>query len=224
LDRLISLMDAHWDAATLQARADAMAAVITRSVRPTLQGRFVRTLGELRDFLGDHGGRIRAEVSLGPTEWPFPLRGNLCLAPRGQATGSFETRWGTWPTQDTFQTGSGEVDITLFGEQIDIAGVGGAAGIDQEDQVAMLLVPMFIEEDKLLIFRFAVPTQRFEPRRYDLSSEGVQCNLLAFNPSTRAIAPLAECPQGHIEFTEAGGVDGERIRGTFDVALWARGR
>ena len=31
-----------------------------------------------------------------------------------------------------------EVDITLFGEQIEIAGVGAAAGIDQEDQVAML--------------------------------------------------------------------------------------
>jgi len=224
LDRLISLMDAHWDPATLQARADAMAGVITRAVRPAVQGRYVRNLGELRDFLGDHGGRIRAEVTLGPAEWPFPLRGNLCLAERGHATGSFDTRWGTWPTQDTFETGDGEVALTLFGEEIAIAAVGGAAGIDEEDGVAMLLIPMFIEEDRLFFFRFAVPAQRFEPRRYDLSSRGIECVLVQFTPSTRAINMVAECPQGHIEFRDAGGEDRDRIRGTFDVALWARGR
>ncbi len=223
LDRLIELLDAHWDPMVLKARTDAMAAVFSDAVLPEMRGRFTRGMGELHAFLDDHGGRVRAEVSFGPAEWPFPLRGNLCISRRGTVQGTFSTRWGTHPSDNVFEEGGGEAEASLFDEALAVQRVGSAAGYDREESAALLVFGMVVDEEHLYFVRLGTRAQQFQQGTFRMGEDDFGCGFFEYNTRARAVTFFAECA-GTVTFEQAGGNPDSFVTGSLDLEIWARSR
>ena len=218
LARLDALLEEVWDAAALQAQVDAWTALIT----PVLSDRVGRThagaVTELKTYLGRHARDILAERLAGPIPWEYPLRRSLCQVPLGQVAATFETTWGTWPTDDTFATGTGTVEGTIGGEPLETLRIGGAIGPGEEGD-AIIILPIVLASRALVFFYL-----RFDP---DLATVGeidiegaVECSYNAFDPETRQVTGLANCPEGQLAFEAIERTPGAPVRGRFEVSLW----
>ena len=224
LDRLIELLDTHWDPNTLKARVDTMAAVFSAAVLPQQREAFDEGMGELRAFIDDHGGRIRAEVSFGPVEWPFPLRGNLCISRRGTVRGEFTTRWGTHPTQNVFETGGGEAALNIFDEDVDVRRVGCSSGYDREDSAAILAFGMLVDDVRIYFVRIGTRGMRFQQGTFRMGEEDdFGCGFFEYNTQLRRVTFFAECA-GSVTFDQPGGIADSFVTGSLDLEVWARDR
>ena len=127
------------------------------------------------------------------------------------------TAWGTWPTDDTFQTGMGTFEAQLNDESFVGDPVGGAAGRGDRGE-AVILLPAFVGMDRLVFMYFGFDPAAVRPGVV----EEMDCSFNAFDTRTRQVTRLASCPGGRLVFDAAGTDDGEPVRGSFEVTLWGR--
>jgi len=78
VDRLLSVLDAYWDADALKASMDQMVEVFTPAMLPGRVGAFQSGLSEVQEFVSGQADQIRNEIETGPQPWVTGLRANLC--------------------------------------------------------------------------------------------------------------------------------------------------
>jgi hypothetical protein len=78
IDRLKSLLDAHWDVDALEQTVIDMAEVIGPSLAEDEADDVREEMHDTVDYIAEHGELIRAEIDNGPKEWDVALRDSLC--------------------------------------------------------------------------------------------------------------------------------------------------
>ena len=224
LDKLESLLDALWDVNRLEASIEEMVMVFGEAVRPESLRDTWAKIDETLAFVQNQGPLIRAEIEEGPIQWDFPERGSLCQEQNGSSSGQFSTTWGSWPTPDTFQTGTGMVSLTLAGEPFAVRAVGAAIGLDEDDpNVGQLIIPILLEDDSLLFHSFNLPVEQIQAGlQKDLSDGDVNCGLYRYNAGTRQVTPAGVCRAGTLSIDEGSREQGALVRGRFETTLWSR--
>jgi hypothetical protein len=222
LAKLLTLLDTHWDVERLEASIESMVDVFGLSVLPERSNAFYNSLDGLLNFLPEQERLIRQEIAEGPVDWSVGLRSGLCQWAIGSAEGTFETTWGSFPAEDTFQTGSGMASMTLRGQEFAVNRVGGAIGLQEENpQASQIIVPMIIEEDDIYFFVFIMPLADVDSgAEFDISAPQNYCVLNRFNPRNRRVNRIAGCQSGTLVLEEARVVPGTPVRARFDVNLW----
>lgn len=219
LGRLDQLLDEVWDADALQAQIDDW----TRLTNPALPGpqrrQHADAIADLKAWIDRHQRRLLTERLVGPAPWEVPLRGSFCQVAAGGAAGTFETTWGTWPTDDTFATGTGTFEGTYDDQPLQAQRVGAAVGNDERG-AGVLIIPVFLVDDDLVFLFIAFDPRRVEAGEFELAGQS-ECGLNRFDPQTRQVTPLAQCPAGRLVFEEASRRRGATVRGRFEVEFWA---
>jgi hypothetical protein len=226
LDRLSALMDTHWDIIALEASIEEMAQVFGVAVPGERLEAVWQGLSQVISFLGDQETQIRRELAGEPVEWTVGLRGGLCQEQAGDAEGSFETTWGSWPTEDTFQTGTGEVSVNLFEQEWDIRSVGAAFGRNGEDPgAAQLIIPLLLGDQQLFFLSFLIPRGAVTAGAvFDFSEVQNNCSFNRYDTRTRRVDGIATCQSGTLTIEQGETRDGTAVGGRFDVGLWSSRR
>lgn len=107
---------------------------------------FAAELDGLRGFMSFHRGRLEEELAQAAREWPIPLRGIPCPHVAGPIIVELASTFGTHPTNDPFQTGTGLMDLELDGVQLDAASIGSAVGfgVSADDAGDVVLVGLAV--------------------------------------------------------------------------------
>ena len=155
---------------------------------------------------------------MGGAPWDVPLRSSICTVPAGRVTGRFETTWGSWPTDDTFASGTGVLEGSFRDAPLETSAVGGAAGLDS-DGGPLLLIPARLVDQRLVYLYVA-----FDPTQLvggELSITDVQaCTYNLYDPQTRDSTRLASCLDGTLTFDAIEPRNGAPVAGRFDLGLW----
>jgi hypothetical protein len=206
------------DVAGWQSRASEMAAVFL----PRLPGDRRRAIFEaveaVKTFIGARPAQIGRELAAGGPAWDVPLRPSFCTVPAGHLTGDVETTWGTWPTQDTFRTGTGHVSGTYRDQALQVTSVGGAAGPTGNGDV-LLLVPAALLGGGLVFVYVLLDPAQVAPGEIAVE-DTLDCSFNAFDPDTGEATYLATCLDGTLTLDAAAFGPAEPWRARFDLGLW----
>jgi len=226
LDRLQSLLDTVWDVPALEASVEQMVQVFGGAVPAGGLRRVWAGIDDTLTFINEQGDLIRGEIERGPIQWEVPLRGSLCAQQNGESQGSFSTTWGSWPTEDTFQTGMGMVSININDQPVAIEDVGGAIGLEEgAPGRGQLIVPMVAPGVGLLFYNFTFPAADVvDGAVKNVADEDTSCGLFTFDTRTRRVGQFASCFTGTLTFEQGSTEQGAPVSGRFQVDLWARRR
>lgn len=78
IERLLSILDAYWDADALESSIDQMVEIFSPVMLASEQGPFQAGLAETKDFIRGQDAQIRNEIETGPQPWNTGLRADLC--------------------------------------------------------------------------------------------------------------------------------------------------
>jgi hypothetical protein len=225
LDRLTTLIETHWDEDALIASIDEMETVIER-VTPDA----AMPLDDLRDFVMARGAWLLDEIAMGPPPFDDPPREAPCLQVVGSIDGTFVTTWGTIG-MDPFASGTGTLDLTVFGITPNFAAVGANSGLDQNPEAgteprAIIQVPGLITggalDGQVAVALMAIQQAAFDPGLLTFDFAAAYGALAIYNPADQSFTPIALFGAGNLTLTEASMVDTQAVEGSFtaDLVLW----
>ena len=222
LEQLQASLAQYWDEEQLLARIEEILEPLLPRVPLSDTLGFNDSLAKLRDFIRKQGRLIEEELAEGPVVWDTPLRGGLCGEEIGVIQSTLETTWGSWPTEDAFQTGGGEASVTVFEQELEVSAVGAALGVDEEDSTrALLIAPLFLGDLGLFFVRIYFPLGELERgANFDLSDERFGCALFGFDLESGEISEGGNCISGELTFSEFSPASGARVALAYDAFLW----
>ncbi|MCA9545104.1 MAG: CotH kinase family protein, partial [Myxococcales bacterium] len=213
------LLDTAWDVDALVAKVDAWANLIGPHVMASNRQGHLQGVAQIRGFVREQPGAIRAELDAGPPVWAAGLRASLCRESAGTLDATFETTWGTWYTPNAFQTGSGTFDGAFGMVALSSNAAGAASGNTLDGRAALVMpAPLANGQQAQLIVRF--PLADMVPGELPLWGNA-DCVVNLVDPRTQRATPLANCPEGSLVFEAAGTQPGAPVRGTFHAELFA---
>jgi hypothetical protein len=137
--QLLGLLDEVWDEDAIQARIDAMEALVLPAADPDGSAGVVDAVAEIRDYVGWRRFHIETELEGGDPGWSEGLRGDPCLVDLGELPVSFETTWGSYGTQDWASYGSGSMGFVYNGVDYGVEFLGVVAGEAHGDGTLLAL-------------------------------------------------------------------------------------
>jgi hypothetical protein len=172
----------------------------------------------IRDYIGARRAEIEAELSSSP-EWTAGFRTELCLSPAGQVNVAFNTTFGTWPTDNTFLTGTGTFAATVTGTSFQHAinenggpFVGAAAGIDTNvpsGEQALMLGAVLDVSGRVLVPLIIVRTEDLQPNV--LPIDDVRSQLLLYEIVDGQSFNIGRAYQGTLTITAGGSGTGAPV-------------
>jgi hypothetical protein len=211
-------LNAVWDPAWLRGLIDTWVGTFGDVLRPNQRQAHAAAVAEVATFVQDQAVRMRREVR-SPAEWEFPLRGSFCQVEVGTLEATMDTTWGSWPTQDAFQTGSGTLEARFGEERIGVVAVGGAIGPSDDGNGVTLLQPVFTDEDALLFVFIRLSEDDIRPGEVEITPRN-DCSLNFFNRQTRRAFPISQCPEGRLTFEAASMQAGAPVRATYTLTMY----
>lgn len=212
-------LDEVWDPAWMDGLIDTWMATFSPAIRPMQSDAHSAAVDEVRQFVQAQAVRMRREIQT-PPDWALPLRQSLCTQPVGEIDATLETTWGTWPTRDAFQTGTGTFEGRVGERQVGVVNVGAAIGPGQGGGLN-LIQPIFTDEDAVLFVFMSLRAEQIQPGETPITAEN-NCSFNLLNPQTGETFPIAACPEGVLVFDAASMVPGAPVRGGYSVTLWGR--
>lgn len=217
LETLEGLLDA-FDAPAWQARASEMAAVFLPQLPGAARRPVFEAVEAVKTFIGARPAQIGRELAAGGPAWDVPARPTFCTVPAGRLTGDVETTWGSWPTQDTFRTGTGHLAGSYLEQALQVTSVGGAAGPSGNGE-ALLLVPAALLGGALVFVYVLLDPAQVAPGEI-AAEDALDCSFNAFDPNTGQSTWLAACLDGTLTLDAAGLGPADPFRARFDLGLW----
>jgi hypothetical protein len=209
-------LDEVWHAPALLEHMNAISAMIRPHVLDPAA--FDETFAETARWISAHGDRVARELAIGGF-WDYPLRGPICPGLDevifGEASGTFSTRWGTWPTNDAFSTGGATVHFSLDDTPWPLLNAGAAMGIEGDG--ALLVVPFLNAEQQVYYFTFPMPFGAVRPGEIEINQS--RCNM--GRVSQGRAQPWGLCPEGRLIFDAASTAPNAPIQGRFELQVIA---
>ena len=219
VEHLREVLDQAFSADDLLGRVETMSALILPRLSLEARAAHLEALGPLRTFIEEQTFAIHRELATGPVDWDVPLRRTLCLEPSGRVTGTFETTYGSWPTNNALETGMGTLQGSFDGDRFQATRVGAAIGFGQSGRVE-LVVPALLVDGRIIFIFLAFDAARLAPVALNIEDQ-VECSLNTFDADTGVVTRMGPCLDGHITFEAARRVAGSPVRGAFDVGLYS---
>lgn len=210
-------LDEVWDPAWMRGLVATWVGAFEGAIDPSAREGHAAAVDEVVEFVQAQAVRMRREIAA-PAEWEVPLRQSLCTEEIGEISATVETTWGTWPTQDTFRTGSGTFEGTYNGDAIGVTQVGGAIGPVQNGRAALLQPIITTDELILFVYMDFAPNQ-IRPGAVEITARN-NCSFNFFDG--RDAFPIADCPAGTITFEAASREADAPVRARYAVTLFGQ--
>ena len=215
---LAEMVVEHWNPAMLQARVDRLAALVGPRMPPEQRAAHAQAVAELRTWVGGQRRRLESELVRGDVPWDLPLRPSFCTVNVGRLSGAVQTTWGSWPTQDTFATGTGRVEGVFRDAPLVVDAVGGAAGVDEQGRPVAIL-PLAMTGGALWFVYLGFDPEQLAAAEVD-AAQMPACSLNAFDVNTGEATFLADCRDGVVRVASESAVPGAAFGFELDVGLW----
>ncbi len=122
LERLLMLLETHWDTDEVLGELDRMAALVVEHIPLSERLEFYEAIEEKRAWIAARETILYDQVVTGGVDWTLGLADNGCWQDAGTIAGTFDTVWGTegreWPAG-----GLGFVELTINGEPVTFSNV-----------------------------------------------------------------------------------------------------
>ena len=210
LARLTELLDTVFDEEHLQNEVDRMSELIAPAVTPAELEEHQESLLEVRGFIEYLRGAITAEIDEGPYSWELPLREVPCLPDIGSVSGSFDTTFGTFPSEDYLTTGTGSLGGVLSGATLELFAYGSGIGNDA-DRITLIIVG--IEGmDQAVFMLVTLDADQFIPGSVTIDDVKINAGVYRYNVGD--IEPLGYVYDGEVVFSEASDTAGAPVSGS----------
>lgn len=225
LETLNLFLDEVWLIENLDLAIDEKLALIVGDMEFSQQLAVLEEADLVKDFIREQKNLIQEEIDNGPVVWRTPPREieAFCGESAGIVQGRFETTWNSWPSDDLFMTGSGNMELTHFDEPISVLGVGCGIGMDEEDPSrAILLVPLYVGGSQLIFIRVLFDPEEIAPQSFETNLDDRECSLFTYDFESFEFEAFASCVGGTLTFEEASREEGATVRGNLEIDLWGR--
>jgi len=213
--RLAELMSTVWDELEILTYIRETEILVRPYIAPANLELFEASLQSLRDFVQRRRSEVEALLAA-PRPELQPIRPPLCLNPVGELSGTFETEWGTFPTQNPFAFGSGTFTATV-GEQGFVGQTVAAVAGPNEEGTAIIQIPAQFADRSIGALVIYMPPERVVPgATVALDVQSPSGAVLFYIPQPGAEAEnVGTISNGEVTFDVASTMDGAPIVGTF---------
>ena len=236
VSRLMELLETVWKEEELLQRADEMAAIVQKYALPKTRAEAAKDTDRVRRFILKRRGDILADLTSGPTDWPWPLAPSPCEAGIGGLMGEFEpftielhfeTAWGTKEGANPFEVGRVThylLDGTEDGTEQPVVGWGAIAGDASPEEAGILdvteaasIVILTIKPDGSIEgFTLVMPPDRLSGgATLDIGAGEVGGGRWSIPAGASAPDRFSPFTQGRLELDTAGATPGAPITGRF---------
>lgn len=218
---LDSLLEETWDEDALLARLDEMEDLTGPYLGDTTDLSARReTIRSMESFIEDRRGNISSELSRGRPDVDDVLREAICLADQGSVEIAFESTWGSYGSENTFDYGSGTFSATIDGEDVPIEFMSAVLG-EYETGYSILFVSGRLEGgDAVAYYALADTSDLGAEGSLDVDWNTVQAYLLYDTGSLNNWQVWAYLGEGTLELEEASTSFGEDVRGSSVVRVY----
>ena len=220
INTLKTLLDELWDENALLDEVYRMERLIRDHV---VRENFGDGVDRVRDFIRNRRGDLQSEIDMGGANWLPELPRSICRGPRGRVDGEFMTTWGTHPTENTFETGSGTMNLVY--EQFNLPNLpaGASAGMSEEDDFeGAVLVNVSVVPDRsgfpIVVFR--TPMSRIKSGETIEIDRESTLGYYFYQPIRGELIYVGQLTNGSITLTEAGTSSSSAIVGRYDAEIF----
>ena len=227
LSQIQQLLDTVWDEPTIQAEIDRLETMLAPEFASAPVGErklVARSVDEVREFVASRRSDLESLLTLPAATWTRPLRDPFCLAPIGEASGAFATRWQTLNVPDPFGEGSGSVELRLNNDAVSEQSVGAIAGTDEATGESYVRIQFAANSSRRFAVEIPIAPTVFAgpfPVEIDIRPGGGSVHeLIESDNGTFTRELRAEFGGGHLRLEQAGLNALAAISGSFSASLY----
>ena len=224
-DAMSTQLDTVWDETALRLELDRMEALLEDMADGDIlhDTDFADEVASVRDFI--LGRRRSVEEAIDePPELEEP-RDSFCFESVGSLSGTFATTANSAENPNPFVTGTGTLDMTFAGSEVEFLGsVGANAGVD-EDDASLYRIGLVAAIDttpgaeRFIVVTIGVPLEQMQPGTIDL--EGLSSLVLEIAPATNEFELRAFISRATLTLEAASTEAGAEIRGGITGELFS---
>lgn len=215
LARLQQLLSTAWNESALDAEIDRMQNVIDPVRALGIDG----AIADVKAFIAGRRAAIEGELANGAPAIDPNLGGPWCYAQTGHVSGTITTSYGT-VNQDPWASGTGTMDVTLWGNTYTFTQYGATAGDDPNDGSHTQLVEVANEPDgHIMAIVVTFLRDRMHPGSIQIDWSPTYGVLIEYDPVANQWNQLGTLGIGHIDPSAAGTNPGDPVTVSIDADL-----
>ncbi len=221
--KLNELLATIWDEDALHAEINRMEALIEDHVVVEETTQFRDNLELVRDFVDTRRATIEAALDPEPS-WSGPLRDPWCIENLGNASGTFNTTFGTLESNDPLNEGTATLSATLNGQPFNTMQTGATAGFDPDSGKPAVRIVSLIGATQLLLVQLVIDEQVFTdgasmPIDW-LDAQGYALTLDFGTMPDPTIEVVGIVGDGMLTLTKASTGTGMEVSGSFNATIY----